>query len=280
MNALLRLLARDQSAFGMIGRKVLPSFPWITRSLGLRERLLLRTMPRIYYAYCLVRASEMALRLGYREVSAVEFGVAGGNGLVALEQIKDIVEQYLDIRISIFGFDLGSGLPSPVDYRDLPYHWQGGFYEMDVERLRSRLKKAELLLGPVSETVPAFLSQPPVDAPVGMISFDLDYYSSTVEAFRIFEIDRAAILPRVMCYMDDITGVAECYSDYTGERLAIAEFNESHARQKLSPCYDFADFPIERWQEKIMIYHDFMHPLYNSYVGDRASDAQLPLDVS
>jgi hypothetical protein len=101
-----------------------------------------------------------------------------------------------------------------------------------------------------------------------------------MDSFRIFGIDRAAILPRVMCYMDDITGTTECYSDYTGERLAIAEFNQSHTDRKISPCYDFADFTIERWQERIMIYHDFSHPRYANFVGDPTSRAQLPLDVS
>jgi hypothetical protein len=224
-----------------------------------------------------VRAAQIATRLGYKEISILEFGVAGGNGLIALEDIKGIIEDYLPIKIRIFGFDLGSGLPKPVDYRDLPYHWQGGFYEMDVERLRSRLKTAELVLGPVAETVPAFLSRPPVNAPIGMISFDLDYYSSTVDAFKIFGIERSAILPRVMCYMDDVVGTTECYSDFTGERLAISEFNQKSTSQKISPCYDFEDFMVERWQQKIMIYHDFTHPLYNEYVGDKKNEAQIPL---
>lgn len=251
--------------------------PGQSRALSLRERLIFGRMPRIWYSYCAVRAAQIASRLGYKEVSMIEFGVAGGNGLVALEEIKEIIEQSLPIKVRIFGFDIGSGLPTPIDYRDLPYHWEGGFYEMDVARLKAKLKTAELVLGPVAETVPAFLARPPVDAPVGMISFDLDYYSSTVDAFRIFELDRAAILPRVMCYMDDIVGTTECYSDFTGERLAIAEFNQRSASQKISPCYDFEDFMMERWQQKIMIYHDFTHPHYNTYVGNRETEAQIPL---
>ena len=278
MNVFLKLVARDQSAFGIVCRKLMSSRPWITRPLALRDRLVLQAMPRIHYAYCAVRAAETALRLGYRKVSFIEFGVAGGNGLIALESIKDIIERHLAIQIRIIGFDLGSGLPSPVDYRDLPYHWQCGFYEMDVAKLKDRLNAAELILGPVSETLGTFLSRPPVDAPVGMISFDLDYYSSTVDAFRIFELDRGAILPRVMCYMDDIIGATECYSDFTGERLALSEFNQKHTDQKISPCYDFSGFAMERWQEQIMIYHDFSHPLYNNYVGDPVSESQIPLN--
>ena len=81
-----------------------------------------------------MRASELAVRLGYEEVTWIEFGVATGNGLIALEAIKDEVERHLPIRVRIVGFDMGSGLPAPVDYRDMPYHWKGGFYEMDVPR--------------------------------------------------------------------------------------------------------------------------------------------------
>ena len=106
---------------------------------------------------------------------------------------------------------------------------------MDVKLLRSRLKTAELVLGPISETIPTFISRPNVDAPIGMISFDLDYYSS-VDAFRIFRIGLAAILPRVMCYMDDVIGTTECYSDFTGEQLAIAEFNQQNTAKKFLPA--------------------------------------------
>jgi hypothetical protein len=107
--------------------------------------------PRPFYAYSAVRASELAVRLGYREVTWIEFGVAGGNGLIALEQIKAVVEQYLPITVRIVGFDLGSGLPMPVDYRDLLYHWQGGSYEMDVPKPKARLSNASLVLGPVGD---------------------------------------------------------------------------------------------------------------------------------
>lgn len=278
MNKFLDLLSKDQSIWGHVGRKILPYIPGLSRSLTLYDRLLLEQMPRVHYAYCAIRAAELAVRLGYSKVSMLEFGVAGGNGLIALENIKNVVEQFLPIQIRIVGFDLGSGLPVPVDYRDLPYHWQGGYYRMDVERLKSRLRTAELVLGPVDETVPDFLSRPDQSAPIGMIAFDLDYYSSTAAAFKIFEIDRAAILPRVLCYMDDIIGTTECYSDFTGERLAIHEFNHQYTSRKISRCYDFDLFRIERWQEKIMIYHDFGHPLYTKYVGDAAVEASLSLD--
>ena len=42
---------------------------------------------RPHYAYGVFAAAKLARRLGYSGVSAVEFGVAGGNGLLALEEI-------------------------------------------------------------------------------------------------------------------------------------------------------------------------------------------------
>ena len=277
MSRLVRVAARDTSIVGRSIKALMLKAPRARAKLTLGEQVLLGALPRPFYAYCAVRASELALRLGYEAVTWVEFGVATGNGLIALEQIKAAVEEHLPIKVRIVGFDLGSGLPSPIDYRDLPYHWQSGFYEMDVPGLESRLQDAELVLGPVAETLPTFIANPPLDAPIGMISFDLDYYSSTVEAFGIFDLSEAAILPRVMCYMDDIVGHNEWYSDYTGERLAIREFNERSDTRKLSSCYDFEHFGYERWQEKIMIYHDFAHARYNCYVGDSNRDAQIPL---
>lgn len=277
MNRLVRVTARDTSTMGRVAKAILLKAPGRRSKLSLRELVTLGGLPRPFYAYTAVRASELAVRLGYKEVTWIEFGVASGNGLIALEHIKAVVEQHLPIKVRIVGFDMASGLPMPVDYRDLPYHWQGGFYEMDVPALKARLSNASLVLGPVAETLPAYLKAASHDAPIGMISFDLDYYSSTVEAFGIFDLPEGAILPRVMCYMDDIAGMTEMYSDFTGVRLAIREFNDRNDMRKLSPCYDFELFGYERWQEKIMIYHDFGHRRYTEYAGDAALEAHIPL---
>ena len=77
-------------------------------------------------------------------------------------------------------------MPKPVDYRDLPHVWGEGFYVMNEDALRARLKNAKLVLGPVEETVPQTFRSGAVP-PVGFVAFDLDYYSSTKAAFQIFE---------------------------------------------------------------------------------------------
>ena len=73
-------------------------------------------------------------------------------------------------------------------------------------------------------------------------------------------------MPRVLCYFDDIIGLT--YSDYNGERLAISEFNSSHAMRKLSPLYGLKFFvPTKHarsaWPELFYFLHIHDHPLYN-----------------
>ena len=61
----------------------------------------------------------------------------------------------------------------------------------DVDKLlKARLKRARLILGLVEETVPTFLLSNP--APIGFISIDVDYYTSTADVFKALECDRGA----------------------------------------------------------------------------------------
>lgn len=275
MNKLVRAAAKDSSSIGFIAKRVMARIPF-SQEYSLMQQVQLGILPRPAYSYTAVCASETAVRLGYKEVTWIEFGVAGGAGLLALEAIKSRVERVLPIRVRIVGFDMGSGLPTPVDYRDLPYAWKRGFYEMDVPLLKSKLTSAELVIGALSDTLPAFIEEGSPNTPVGMISFDLDYYTSTFEALKIFELNSDSILPRVFCNMDDVIGSGEVFSDFTGARLAIREFNALNESRKISACYDFAQFSYERWQEKVMVYHDFRHPRYSEYVGDDTG-GQLPI---
>src|SRR5262245_13456792 len=89
-----------------------------------RTRLDYDIFPRPHYTYCLFQAALLAQRLGIERISVIEFGVAGGNGLLELERIAAQVEANLNTRIEIWGFDTGAGLPKPLDYRDIPYIWQ------------------------------------------------------------------------------------------------------------------------------------------------------------
>lgn len=139
---------------------------------------------------------------------------------------------------------------------------------MEVEQLKKRLTRAKLMLGPVEKTLLTFLASNP--APVGFISFDLDYYSSTVQAFKLLDADKQILLPRIYCYFDDILG--HIYSDFTGERLAIREFNAAHPMRKISPIYGLKHFlpkphDQEEWAEMIYLVHMFDHPQYSVHDG-------------
>jgi hypothetical protein len=238
-------------------------YPWLTDQLVKALDASASTF-RAHYTWGVLHAAHLARALGVERISVIEFGVAGGNGLISLERISAYVTSLLGVGIDVYGFDTGTGLPPPVDYRDLPNLWRETAFPMDAQRLRQRLQRARLILGAVGETVPEFIATRP--APAGFIAFDLDYYSSTVEAFKLLEADYALLLPRVHCYFDDI--MALTFSDYTGERLAIAEFNAAHRTRKLSPIYGLR-FHLPRphahaqWPEQLYLAHLFDHPLCN-----------------
>jgi hypothetical protein len=241
--------------------------------LSYEAKLRVRSVPRSQYGFGLLQAGRLAARLGVPRISAIEFGVAGGNGLLALEDHARRVTSETGVEIDIFGFDSGSGLPVPDDYRDMPYAWEQGFYAMDVEKLESRLRCATLLIGDVRDTVQSFGETNP--APIGFISFDLDYYSSTVAALRVLELPLTNLLPRVFCYFDDVAGgPAYCYNEFAGELLAINDFNRSHDDRKLARIaglrYNFRSLPT-LWHEQIYVAHLFAHPMYNTpaHSGDQ-----------
>lgn len=242
----------------------------------MHEEYLDQLFERPWYAHCVFHSAHLAWSLGYDAVSVVEFGVAGGNGLVLLEKYANEISQVLGIEIQVYGFDRGKGLPAPTDYRDTPYCWGEGFYEMDEPKLRSRLTNARLVLGDVSETVRTFADdyQP---APIAAVFFDLDMYSSTKAAFGIFDLEEKFRIPRVYCFFDDIFGNPNTLtSDFTGERLAITEFNSENATRKISSIYYPSSSTLLR-AENIFIHHDFGHSKYNQRSTDRAFPTQLPL---
>ncbi|MDD3460611.1 MAG: hypothetical protein PHN37_02295 [Candidatus Pacebacteria bacterium] len=223
----------------------------------------LDAVERPNYAYCLLQAAKQAKNLGIQRISAIEFGVAGGRGLIELEKIADEVFNCTDVNIDVYGFDLEVGLPAPADYRDLVYVWRKGFYKMEKEKLLRRIKKTtKLVLGDVKETVPTFLRKN--IAPIGFIAFDLDFYSSTISALKIFDAEDQKILPRVLCYFDDIIGPdEELHNNYTGELLAIQEFNQKH--NNINGLIHKRIIKAG-WCDAIYVLHAFDHPLYNTYI--------------
>lgn len=221
------------------------------------------------YGYCVYNAAFLASKLGYKRISVLEFGVAKGVGLLNLEYHAGEATRLFGVEIEIYGFDTGEGLPEPVDYRDLPYHWKKGFYKMDVPGLQAKLKNAKLVLGDVRDTSKDFFEKYN-PAPIAAISYDLDFYSSTVFALKMLEADEKYYLPRIFCYFDDVLGTEiELYNDFIGERLAIHEFNQSHDNIKLGLPYHFLQHKVTQpWFNKIWIGHLFKHSRYNDFVSN------------
>jgi hypothetical protein len=239
-------------------------------SLGsLDFRLSLQALDRAEYAFGVKQAVSLASKLKLPKVSVIEFGVAGGGGLLALESYAAEFGKRAGIEVEVYGFDTGFGLPQPSDYRDLGYVWKRGHYQMDVDGLKARLKTAKLLLGDVRDTVGEFLQTE--RAPIGFISFDLDYYSSTAAAFRVFEAPDLLLLPRIVCYFDDVVSDGhQLHCDQVGELLAIREFNQrGTGRDTLAP-FGLMNagllFPAV-WTQQLWVYHRFGHPSYNTYIG-------------
>ncbi len=220
---------------------------------------------RPQYVFAVLSAAKIAMGLGMDEISVIEFGVAGGNGLLALETAARGAGALLGVKVKVFGFDTGKGMPEPVDHRDAAFVVREGQFAMDVDKLRSRLTDAELVLGPVEETVPEFVrgEQPPI----GFVSVDLDYYSSTMSALRILDAPDARLMPRIFFYFQALFW--HPWTEAIGQRPAIEAFNAAHERRKLGLIEGlrYALPGTERrlpWPEMMYVAEIFDHGLYNT----------------
>ena len=218
------------------------------------------------YAYCLYHAVKLAKKLNYKSISAIEFGVAGGNGLYFLDLFADQLSKEFNIEIEIYGFDLGGGLPKPKDYKDLPYIFKEGLFPMDQNKLIKKLKRSKIIIGNVEDSIKDFFKKNN-PAPIAFISNDLDYYSSTASSFNIFNEDSKFYLPRIFCYFDDVIGdEISMYGEFSGELLAIKEFNEINKNKKIHLNKNLILSSNNHWRYQVYYYHHFLHPKYNDYV--------------
>ena len=242
---------------------------------------------RQQFAFSILHAAQLAAAQGLERISIAEFGVASGAGLQNMCAIAADVMRATKVAIDIYGFDTGTGMPKPVDYRDHPEHWQQGDFPMEVDRLRQALPPfAHLIIGDVETTIPRFLADLSPQAPLGFVSLDLDFYSSTAKALSVFQAAPALYLPTVVVYLDDI--VEDTTNPWCGEQLAVAEFNAANALRKIAP------FPLlrtkrifknARWIDQIYLLHVFdhesrrpairrgVHVLPNEYLGVRPAVA-------
>ncbi len=233
-----------------------------------RERFLAEKLPRMNYAYPIWRAALEAKALGYTAISVIEFGVAGGNGLVVCELHTKEISRILDINIEVYGFDSAEGLPpSDAGYKDLQFQWSDGLFPMNKELLEERLQSAKLVIGDIASTIKTFINEYN-PAPIGAIFIDVDYYSSTLPVLKFMEdADHNVFIPRTYMYFDDTQPIYE----FQGEALAIKEFNARNELMKISPEGDWARFNTKYYLTRVKVFHRFEHPKYNEYIRDSIS---------
>jgi hypothetical protein len=268
---------RDWSASGLRQHTVIglvERTPFVPDDIRYRFGL----VDRPQYAYGVRKAVELATCLGLAGVTVMEFGVGAGGGLKALARHAAYYARRSGLEVRVVGFDSGAGLPEPADYRDLPYVWKQGQYPMQHAELVKELgSPAELVLGDVRDTVPVFLEEQSASLarlPLGFVSFDLDYHSSTTAAFEVFRAaPDAALLPRVTSYFDDIITIV----DAVGELAAVAEFN-AEQKESSGERDSFlgrvnalrSHLPFDPpWADRIFEYHRFRHPDYGTYESTR-----------
>ena len=136
------------------------SYPFPLRTAVIRIFTIILKYYRPHYYSILYEAVQSSIKLGYKKISCIEFGVANGNGLLSLEKYAEILSKKHNIQIEIFGFDIGNkGLPAPKDYKDLPHIWKKGFYAMNENDLKKKLKQSKLIIGNVNKTVSNFFNE-------------------------------------------------------------------------------------------------------------------------
>jgi hypothetical protein len=217
-----------------------------------------------HYAFGIYEAALRAKELNFSKITVIEFGVANGRGLLAMVKYADKIAAALNIEIQVIGFDSGEGMPKHEGYKDHPeLYVQGDFPMQDPTNLRKLLPDtARLIIANLnSDDWTKYVAE---DAPIGFISVDVDYYSSTINLFKhLHTIEVNKILPNALFYLDDV--YLDNHNPYQGELLAMNEFNQASTVRKFDPYYiklkQKQKFYNEPWLSQIYQFHSFDHPI-------------------
>lgn len=243
----LNLLALGVAAFG-----------------SFRQRVNFDLLVRQHNAYSILSAADRAIYYGRKSITIVEFGVAAGAGLMNMCQLAQRVSKVTGVEIKVVGFDSGTGMPPPQGFRDHPELYQEGDFPMDFESLRAKLPpNGELIIGQLHETVSEFRDHRlDTAAPLAYVAIDVDYYSSTVDALKIFDGPSEVYLPLTLIYLDDLA--LDHHNPFAGEELAVREFNDAHSYRKATR-HDFLEtsrvFRRAPWLKHIYFMHIMDHPM-------------------
>ncbi|MPZ50290.1 MAG: hypothetical protein GEU75_13500 [Dehalococcoidia bacterium] len=216
---------------------------------------------RPQYLAGVLAAADQARGQGVPAIAVIEFGVAAGAGLLILERHARSVEKATGVRIAVFGFDTGHGLPALIgDHRDHPMSGAPA-----TTRWMSR---------PCAVTSTAALSWSSVTSPrryrvswpvqlthlwalPPSTSTSTRLRAITRDALKLFSSPERRMLHRVFLYFDDI--MRPEHHAFASERLAISEFNAENACVKIEPWYGldrWHPFPDRFWLRQMFIAHD------------------------
>ena len=226
-----------------------------------RKKVAYDLVLRPQHAFGILAAADQAKQQGLKSISIIEFGVANGGGLMNIIKIAKKVTKSTGIKIDIYGFDTGEGMPPPIDYRDHPEYYNLGDFPMNKEALEKQIEgKATLIYGSIKETLKKFVKTIYPESPIGFISIDVDYYSSTKEVLELFTSKAHNFLPLTYLFFDDI--FMPHHNDKCGELLAIKEFNEENVYRNINYHPFFINtriFKNAKWVKQLYYLHILDH---------------------
>ena len=238
-----------------------------------RAKAAFDVLVRQQHAYGLLDAADEARARGLRRVTVVELGVGGGAGLLNICELAQRISRTTGIGFDVVGFDTGVGLPPPADHRDHPELYATGSFPHDRAALQQALpQNARVVYGDLRETIDSFVASLRPESPLGFATLDVDYYSSSTHALRLFLGDARCYLPTVSVYVDDVH--ERTHTRFAGELLAIDEFNDENELRKL-------DVDRSLQYSRVFKHAEWLQHMYRLHVFDHPerSDVAAPREV-
>jgi hypothetical protein len=214
-------------------KSVLGEKSWTLHNEDFRAREKTGLVFRPNYAYGMLRAADTAAYFGLKAATVIEFGVASGAGLLNMVHLARSIEDETGIRLKVFGFDTGEGLPKVEGYKDHPELWNPGDFTMeDRSGLNAKIGDGgKIIWGDIENTAADFLAGVSPECPIGFISVDVDIYSGTKSALKILTGSTNKYLPAVSMYFDDVSFFFA--NRWAGELAAIEEYNTENSVRKI-----------------------------------------------
>ena len=234
---------------------------------SLRLKVLYDLFRRPDYAYGIYEAAKRGKSNGLDGITVIEFGVANGRGLMAMIMYAEKISKELDIKINILGYDSGEGMPNFTNYKDHPELYTLGDFPMihKDQLLKFLPQNAKLVF---LDLIKDSWLNSNIEYPIGFISIDVDYYSSTISIInKLLEIDSNLLLPNTLMYFDDV--ILDNHNSYQGELLAIKDFNNKDSLRKIEQysqnlrhtrMFKFAHWIDNMYQLHVLDHHYRQNP--------------------